>query len=172
MRIAIGLVIVLGVYQATPQGLSIGNVALASETPIEISWKELIPKSENSLPPQIPEGLVQHGQLMTPIPEDLATRVTSEYNGRSVRIPGYIVPLEFDGTGTTEFLLVPYVGACVHVPPPPANQLIIVTTQQPYEFDSMFEPVYVTGIFNTAAVTTDLADVGYTISADMIDRYE
>ena len=50
--------------------------------------------------------------------------MTDKYNGKLVRIPGYLVPLEYDGTGVSAALLVPYVGACIHVPPPPANQMV------------------------------------------------
>ena len=46
--------------------------------------------------------------------------------GQSVRLPGYVVPLEDLAAGIKEFLLVPYFGACVHSPPPPANQIVHV----------------------------------------------
>ena len=68
-------------------------------------------------------------------------------------------------------ILVPFVGACVHVPPPPANQLVLVTTERPYASKSMFEPVHVTGMLGTAYATTELAAVGYAMSADRIEPY-
>jgi hypothetical protein len=85
---------------------------------------------------------------------------------------GFVVPIDYSGTGVTAFLLVPYVGACVHVPPPPANQLVLVSTETPYESKGLFEPVTVTGMFGTASVATQLADVGYALSADAIEPYE
>jgi len=80
----------------------------------------------------------------------------SEYNRRSnqpvralddkdVRIPGYVLPLEFDGTAVSEFFLVPYVGACIHTPPPAANQIVLVKLNQTYKPDGLYEPVWVTG---------------------------
>ena len=68
-------------------------------------------------------------------------------------------------------MLVPYVGACVHVPPPPANQLVFVTSARPYESQGLFEPVTVTGKLTTAAPRTQLADVGYALTANRVEAY-
>ncbi len=151
--------------------LAVACAANAAETPIEITWADLIP-DRNRADDNPSFGVVEHGQLVTPIPEESAANVTSEYNGKTVRVPGFIVPLDYEGTGTRQFLLVPYVGACIHVPPPPANQLIFVTADTPHELKGMFDPVYVTGQFGTAATSTELAEVGYQMSADRIEPYE
>lgn len=105
-----------------------GSRLSAAETPLEIDWEDLIPKDAGNTQLAAPTGKIEHGQLSTPIPAKSAFKVTEKYNGETVRIPGYIVPLEYDGSKIKQFLLVPYVGACIHVPPPPANQLIYVTT--------------------------------------------
>ena len=147
------------------------QLANASETPIEINWKDLIPEGDQ-LSDDLKFGIVEHGQLATPIPEESTANVTQEYNGKTIRIPGYIVPLDYEGTATKQFLLVPYVGACIHVPPPPANQLIIVTADEPYEIEGLFDAVYVTGMLDTAAVSTQLAEVGYALSANKVEPYE
>ena len=89
-----------------------------------------------------------------------------------MRIPGFIVPIDYSGTGVTAFILVPYVGACVHVPPPPANQLVFVTTPKPYENSGLFEAVNVTGIFGVSTISTQLAEVGYALSADKIEPFQ
>ena len=60
----------------------------------------------------------------------LQTSIVEELNGQRVRIPGYLLPLEVSATKVTEFLLVPYIGACIHVPPPPPNQIIYVKIGQ------------------------------------------
>ena len=90
----------------------------------------------------------------------------SDWNGQIVRIPGFIVPIDYSGTGVTAFILVPFVGACVHVPPPPANQLVFVTTETAHESIGLYESVDVIGIFGTASITTQLAQVAYALSAD------
>lgn len=150
-----------------------GGVAQASDDPIELSWRDLVPHSGGTELDALREmGVVEHGQLSTPFDQEKGGAVTTEYNGKVVRIPGYLVPLDFDGTSVTAGLLVPYVGACIHVPPPPPNQLIYVTADgSPYEAKGLFEPVYVTGMFGTSAATTQLAEVGYALSADLIEPY-
>lgn len=144
--------------------------AFPSEEIVDLEWSDLLPKGETPLPAEL-QGLVQHdqGSLMSQQPESTAVR--ADWNGRTVRLPGFMVPLDYDGTGVTAFILVPYVGACIHVPPPPANQLVLVTTERPYETDGLFEAVTVTGMFGVAAALTGLAEVGYALSADRIEPY-
>ncbi len=138
--------------------------ALSASDPVEVTWKDLRPK--------VAGGLSSGGttQDHTSVPSGTYTdprdfMVEKKFNGRMVRIPGYLVPLQFDGTGATEFLLVPYVGACIHVPPPPPNQLVHVTIGDPYEMAGLFEPVYAVGVLNTVLAETDLADVSYVMQA-------
>ncbi len=100
-----------------------------------------------------------------------ATRFVTALNGTKARMSGYMLPLETSGSGVTEFILVPYAGACVHVPPPPPNQLVFVTTGTPYNGTGLFEAVNVTGMFGTASTSTQLADIGYALSADLIEPF-
>jgi hypothetical protein len=88
-----------------------------------------------------------------------------------VRLPGFVVPIDQRGTGVTAFILVPFAGACVHVPPPPANQLVFVTTETPYESKGLFEPVNVIGMFGVSSLRTHLAEIGYALSADKIEPF-
>ena len=71
--------------------------------------------------------------------------VVAALNGQFVRIPGYALPLEYDGAAISEFLLVPYVGACIHVPPPPQNQMVFVKLAEPFIVTNLFTPVWITG---------------------------
>jgi len=87
-------------------------------------------------------------------------------------MPGFIIPLEQDSDGVTEFMLVPYVGACIHVPPPPPNQLVVVTTETPWPEDDLWDPVWVTGTMRTALQSTDIAQAGYALRADAMETYE
>lgn len=144
----------------------------AAETVIELEWSDLAPSQNGTQIDRLRElGVVQHGQLSTPFDQETAGIVTDAYNGKTVRIPGYLIPLELDGTAMTVGLLVPYVGACIHVPPPPPNQLIFITAEKPYNGSGLFEPVWVTGTFGIAATETQLAEVGYAMSADQIKPY-
>ena len=146
----------------------------ADDTVVELSWEDLVPGGNSGvlMTSLFETGIVEHGQLSTGFEQPQAHSVTDAYNGKTVRLPGYIVPLDFDATGLTVFILAPYVGACIHVPPPPANQLVLVTAEVPYEYDGLFEPVYVTGMFGTAALGTELAMIGYALSADRIEPYQ
>ena len=118
----------------------------------------------------VPRGVVQHGEL-TPSPEELGGLV-HHYNGERVRLAGFVVPLDFSETRVQEFLLVPYIGACIHVPPPPPNQIVYVRSEEGIEVAGMFEAVWVTGTFNTAAISNELADIGYRIEAESVEPYE
>ena len=101
-------------------------------------------------------------------------------DGRDVEIPGYALPLEYTGTEISEFLLVPYVGACIHVPPPPANQIVYVRYAEGFESAGLFTPVVVAGRISTGRSSQSLsyvdgsADiaVGYSLDATGIEIYE
>lgn len=99
--------------------------------------------------------------------------VVAHFNGKTVKLPGFVVPLETDGTRISEFLLVPYFGACIHVPPPPANQTVYVVTKKGEEYQGqLFDAVWVTGQLNVQSTRSDLADAGYMISAHTVELYE
>ena len=74
-----------------------------------------------------------------------ASGVNEDLVGTSVRLPGYVLPLEFKDRKAVEFLLVPTVGACIHTPPPPANQVVHVVYPQGIEVSGLFTPVWITG---------------------------
>jgi len=87
--------------------------------------------------------------------------VVDRFSGQQVRIPGFVVPLESDGKTIREFLLVPYFGACVHVPPPPANQLIHVIPDKPVPAGLNMSPVWVNGVLNVGHVESEMGSAGY-----------
>ena len=105
--------------------------------------------------------------------------VNETLNEQLVRLAGYVLPLEMDGLKITEFLLVPYVGACIHEPVPPANQIVLVKFAQGIEVDGRFTPVWVQGKMSTEIGTSKLylmdgnADIprSYTLDADAIELY-
>ncbi len=163
--------LLIGAGAALATGLSARGLS-ASESPIELDWSDLIPPGADDFQiPEILNGIVEHGQMSTPESQSQMAEVTREYDGKTVRLPGYVVPLDYSGAGVTSLLLVPYVGACIHVPPPPPNQLVFVVTDQPYEFDGLFDAVWVTGVMNAGASTTEFAEVGYSITEGAIEKY-
>lgn len=103
---------------------------------------------------------------------DLAP-VRPELDGQTVKIPGFVVPVETDAQETTGFLLVPYYGACIHVPPPPANQTIYVVTQKGEGTrPKTFDVVWVSGDMSVQRIENDIAEAGYTIYAHEVTPYE
>ena len=158
---------------AVATALGMPSVLTASEDFIDIDWSDLIPPGQENIKQTLQGmGIIPHDEMSTLRSEQpISSGVTGEFNGKVIRLPGYILPLDTTGAGITAFILVPYVGACIHVPPPPANQLVFVTTATPYESSGMFEAVNVTGMFGTASTSTQLADIGYALSADVIEPF-
>jgi hypothetical protein len=109
-----------------------------------------------------------------------AHAVVEDLNGAQIRMPGYALPLEFSGQKITEFLLVPWVGACIHTPPPPPNQIVYVKVDHGIENQGRFTPVWVTGEMAVKAATKNLylvdgaagIDVGYSLEASQVEPYK
>ena len=98
---------------------------------------------------------------------------TERWMGQLIRLPGYIVPLEVSEDGrTTDFLLVPYFGACIHVPPPPSNQIVHVTSKEGVKLDELYQPYWIVGALQVKPSTSELADAGYQMDAQKIVVYE
>lgn len=101
-----------------------------------------------------------------------STDVRPEFNAQKVRIPGFVVPLEFDNDlVVTEFFLVPYYGACVHLPPPPPNQLILVQSKKGIKIDTLYDPYWVEGTLYTDIKSNDIATSAYRLQVDRIEPY-
>lgn len=88
-----------------------------------------------------------------------------------VRLPGYIVPLEETREGLSEFLLVPYFGACIHTPPPPANQIVHVLTGRPVAGFRSMDTVWVSGLMTTVRTDSYMGVAGYRIDAEQVAPY-
>lgn len=99
--------------------------------------------------------------------------VREDLDGKIVKIPGFVVPVEGNDKETTGFLLVPYYGACIHVPPPPANQTIYVVTEAGKGTKpGLFDVIWVSGTMSVQRIENDIAEAGYTLYATDIQPYE
>ena len=102
----------------------------------------------------------------------VSTEINSELNGAMVRIPGFIVPLEFDDEQTvTQFFLVPYFGACLHMPPPPPNQIILVNSPQGVQLSALYDPFWVQGELRTTFQENDMATSAYSMAMLDLEPY-
>ncbi len=163
--------------------------ANSADAPLELKWAQLIPQgpaapaSPNKTffsgvtpkpddgsppPPPLPEGKFMALKRHQP-GGDRPPAVVAALDGKRVKIGGYVVPLDFEATSIKEFLLVPFVGACIHVPPPPANQIIYVKADGGFDVSGSFDPVTVTGTIKTETAFTGLADAGYSITAEAVE---
>ncbi len=98
--------------------------------------------------------------------------VVPEMDGKMIKVPGYVVPIQSDGLTVTEFFLVPYFGACIHVPPPPSNQIIYVRFEPGTHVENLYDAIWVTGTLKTEVVKNDMATSGYTMEAYQIEPYD
>ncbi len=95
-----------------------------------------------------------------------ARSVVPELNGKTVSLAGYMLPLEFKGELVSEFLLVPWVGACIHTPPPPSNQVVYVKPAKPVEAKGRFAPIRITGPMQTQGGQRNLSLVDGAAAVD------
>lgn len=101
-----------------------------------------------------------------------AAPVNQAMNGQSIRIPGFVVSLDGGPGELREFLLVPYFGACIHVPPPPANQIIHVMPDKPVKGVKNMEAVWVSGKLSIGRADTPMGNAGYLIQAKDVVKYK
>lgn len=146
--------------------------------PRVLTWQEMIPPDAPVVKPITAplHDLSKLGDLESaPAAHQLApdAPMVKALDGQRVRLPGYIVPLDVDEAGrVTDFLLVPYFGACIHVPPPPPNQIVHVTSELGVKVDELYQPYWIEGPMQVKNSSTELADAGYQMEAEKILVYE
>ncbi|NQD91612.1 DUF3299 domain-containing protein [Pseudomonas sp. CrR25] len=147
----------------------------------ELTWSELVPADA---PPQTAAPMPVHdlSQLADALAAESAPAAKQQtpaapvvvaLDGQAVKLPGYIVPLDVTDEGrVTEFLLVPYFGACIHVPPPPSNQIVHVTSELGVLLDALYQPFWIEGPLQVEPSSSELAEAGYQMQAEKIYAYE
>lgn len=148
----------------------------------ETDWLELMPRSDQKALEQMPDidhnspeamgtftdkGGLKQGKGLPAVM--YSTKTVPALNGKPIRLGGYPVPLESDARGnSTLFFLVPYPGACIHVPPPPPNQLVLVRYPKGLKLDDIYTPLWVSGTLKVESVSNDLADAAYALDARQV----
>lgn len=103
----------------------------------------------------------------------VSTNIRPEMTGQAIRIPGFIVPLEFsDDQVITEFFTVPFFGACIHVPPPPPNQVIHVKYPKGFKLEALDTPFWLSGVLlKTTLIENDMATAAYAMEVHLMEDY-
>lgn len=146
----------------------------------ELQWDNLTPKGWNPLAGI--KGLnLQMLQDGDPRADEALEKLRSAWDnapvnkaldGQSVRIAGFVVPLDRQGDQVSEFLLVPYFGACIHTPPPPSNQTILVIPDNPLKGVKTMDAYWVSGTLKVAQGDSGLGKYGYQIRAQKLEPYQ
>jgi hypothetical protein len=147
----------------------------------DVEWDDLLPEGYDPV-----SILARYQAEIDDAPEGskaervLYEKVMGEFNnaganqslsGKTIRIPGYVAPLETNGNLVNEFLLVPYYGSCIHTPPPPAHQTVMVNPDKGIPVSSLHRPVWVVGEIVVDQVVTELALAGYQIKNARVEPY-
>ena len=162
---------------ANPLGGKAAAAKAAPGQPRLITWEELVPKDwdpskefKDTDLSALDDGDPRANELLMKMQEVSNNAPTNPaMNGMDVKIPGFIVPLEEAKGEVTEFLLVPYFGACIHTPPP-ANQILHVVPQKGAKFRAM-DTVWVTGKLQTLRNDSMMGVSGYHVSATSVTKY-
>ena len=102
-----------------------------------------------------------------------STRVIQEFDGKAIRIPGFIVPLEQnEDKEVTRFFIVPYFGACLHMPPPPPNQILYVESEHGITLENLYDPYWFEGIVSIEQKVDAMGTSAYSLSLDNYALYE
>lgn len=102
----------------------------------------------------------------------VSTKVITKMDGKAIRLPGFIVPLEFDDNQViTQFFLVPFFGACIHLPPPPPNQTIFVNYPKGMKLETLVDPLWISGVLTISMIKNDMATAAYILEMDAFEEY-
>ncbi len=163
----------------TPLAASGAAKPVAAGSYREITWEDLVPKDWDPAKEfkQSNIGLMKDGD---PRATEMLKRMREAWNnaptnneldGVAIRLPGYLVPLDESGNGIKEFLLVPYFGACIHTPPPPANQIILVQPQKPAKGYRSMDTVWISGTLKTLRSDSYMGSSGYRMDSAIVEPY-
>ncbi|MEO1251331.1 MAG: DUF3299 domain-containing protein [Pseudomonadota bacterium] len=166
---------------AMTAAVMIAPSAIAAE-PQTLYWEELLPEGElerlDELYASQQSLLFGHSEyddpMMSAMPAQIGTfNVVEELEGVLVRVPGFVLPFEYSASGKiSEFLLVPYFGACIHTPPPPPNQMVYVKSEAPADLGQRWNAIWAIGVLRTQKHLNQLGDAAYTLELQRWEEYD
>lgn len=170
----------LTVTAAIAATAGIARAARAATPYREISWNDLIPKDWDPMKEFKDLQHLANASDTDPRVQQLYDRMREVWDGaptvnalagQAIKLPGYVVPLEETKAGMREFLLVPYFGACIHSPPPPANQIVHVRAASPVKNVRTMDAVWVRGTLDIKRANSAMGVSGYTLAASSVVKY-
>ena len=149
----------------------------------ELRWDDLVPKGWDPMKGLKDKGIGNLAALNDGDPKAVALMrelreawdnapAETQLDGTRIKLPGYLVPLEEGPAGHTEFLLVPYFGACIHTPPPPANQIVLVVPAKPAAGYRSMDTVWVSGTLKATRSNSPMGASGYRLEGALVERYK
>lgn len=129
------------------------------------NWSTLMPAGAyDFVPEKVDYKLLSHPDFQRKL-DEAGTKLNSQIEGKIIELAGFMVPIDAKSSDVRQFLLVPEAGQCVHVPPPPLNQTLLVDTSDfPTERRDLYEPIIVTGKITVGSQSFDIADSGYSLT--------
>jgi hypothetical protein len=165
----------LALAPAASIGADAGHAPAQLTAPMQLDWKSLLPENERrttrpAAPPAAHDYLSEGDMVAL---QTGSFEPNREFEGRLVKIPGFVVPLERAASGLiSEFLLVPYFGACIHLPPPPPNQVVYVTMRAGSGLKTIDSAMWVTGTLRVAVQKSSMGSAVYTLDGEHMQPYE
>jgi hypothetical protein len=137
------------------------------------NWDSLVPPGAYSfVPPEISDQLWDDPLFNNQL-ENASRALNTALLGTEMELAGFMVPIRFEGDRVYEFLLVPEAGQCIHVPPPPLNQTVLVDLEgESTAYRDLYDPVVVTGKVVVGENSFELADSGYTLVEAEVESLE
>lgn len=148
--------------------------AASQEDATEIKWLDLMPDEDIDAMEKMPEIGHENPFDKNSLPEVMfSSKVVDTFENKHIRIAGYMVPLETNNEGElTEFFLAPYMGACIHVPPPPPNQMIHVKFPKGAEVEGIWYPFVIEGTLKLETFDNGMGASSYSMTATLVKPYE
>lgn len=164
----------------------------SSQQPRTVDWTALIPEDDLEALLNPPDYItdIEDGSLEDQVSDELhnalaaasddryqaalaSTKIRPELDGQTIRLPGFVVPLEYgDERRVTQFFLVPYFGACIHLPPPPPNQVVWVDYPQGLELPDLYQPFWISGVLTTSMTKNSEATSAYAMTVQSYEMYD
>ena len=178
LLLAIGAALIAGPVAAQPLPRPSASGAYT-----ELRWDDLVPQGWDPMKGLKDKGIGNMAALNDGDPKAVALMselreawdnapAETQLDGTRIKLPGYLVPLEENAAGHTEFLLVPYFGACIHTPPPPANQIVLVVPAKPAAGYRSMDTVWVSGTLKATRSNSPMGASGYRLEGALVERYK